>query len=108
MASVEINQDFYIMLIYRTTSDSNFTLISNDLINSSIPSAPKTILFCLLSKPANESYTTQSLDAIAKQLGLTEHAKRKALKWLTENNYLQWQRIKSGQTIWQVCDKVGV
>ena len=96
------------MPIYRTTPDSNSTLISNDLINSSIPSESKAILFCLLSKPVTDSYTTQSLDVIAKQIGLTEYAKRKALRWLVANNYLQWQRLKIGQTIWQICDKVGV
>ena len=96
------------MPIYRTTQDSNFTQISNDLINSSIPSESKAILFCLLSKPVTDSYTAQSLDVITKQIGLTEYAKRKALRWLVDNNYLQWQRLKLGQTIWQICDKVGV
>ena len=94
--------------ILKATTTSNFTIYANDLINSDIPPTPKAILLYLLSKPVNDSYTTQSLDAIAKQLGLTTYAKRKALRWLTDNNYLQWLRTKSGQTIWQVSDKVGV
>lgn len=94
--------------IIKTAPASNFTIYANDLISSDIPSTPKNILLYLLSKPVNDSYTTQSLDAIAKQLGLTAYANKKALRYLKDNGYLQCLRLKTGHTIWQVCDKVGV
>jgi hypothetical protein len=92
-------------IINSTIPASNFTQISNDLINSTIPPESKAILFYLLSKPVN--WKIEALD-IQKQLGLTAYSARKALRWLVDNNYLQWERLKSGNTIWQICDKAGV
>ena len=93
------------MSAYKTTPATNFTLLANDLINSDMPPTPQKILLYLLSKPVDDSYTTQDLDAIAKQIGLTTYAKKKALRWLTENGYLQFQRIKTGKTAWVLCEK---
>lgn len=90
------------MPIYRTALTSNFTQISNDLINSSIPSTPKNILLYLLSKPVNWQPKAHDLQ---KQLGLTAYAVRKALRWLCSAGFAAYTRLKSGHTIWQIFSK---
>ena len=87
------------MPIYRTALTSNFTQISNDLINSSIPPEPKTILLYLLSKPVNWQPKAHDLQ---KQLGLTAYKVRKGLRWLCSAGYAAWDRLKSGHTIWRI------
>jgi predicted ArsR family transcriptional regulator len=93
------------MPIIHTIPALDFPVFAIDLINSTIPSTPKNILLYQLSKPDN---WPPRVSNIQKQLGLSAHASRKGLQWLTANNYLQWQHTKSGQTTWQVCDKVEV
>jgi hypothetical protein len=90
------------MPIYRTALTSNFTQISNDLINSSIPSTPKNILLYLLSKPVNWQPKAHDLQ---KQLGLTAYKVRKGLRWLCSAGYAAYIRLKSGHTIWQIFSK---
>jgi hypothetical protein len=106
---VKIKQGFLHMLtatkhIFKTTP-SNFTPITNDLINSDIPPTPKSILLYLLSQPDKHTYNPQDLDSISKQLGLTNYARKKALKYLLDKGYLRYQRLKAGYTSWQVSDK---
>jgi hypothetical protein len=90
------------MPIYRTALTSNFTQISNDLINSTIPLEPKAILLYLLSKPLD--WQPKAHD-IQKQLGLTAYKVRKGLRWLCASGYAAYIRLKSGHTIWQIFDK---
>lgn len=100
MACVEINQDFYIMqTIYRTAHTSNFTILSNELINSAMPPAAYRVLTYLLSKP--KDWQTKAHD-IRKQLNLSAYAAKKALRWLCSAGYAAWVRLKSGHTIWRI------
>jgi len=99
MASVEINQDFYIMLIYRTSPTSNFTIFSNELVTSAMPPVAKTVLLYLLSKP--DTWQAKAHD-IRKQLELSAYAVKKALRWLCSAGYAAWVRLKSGHTIWRI------
>jgi hypothetical protein len=88
--------------IYRTANASSFTIYANDLINSDIPSTPKNILLYLLSKPSNWQLKTHDL---RKQLGLTNYAIKKGLRWLLSAGFAAYTRLKSGHTIWRVFDK---
>ena len=90
------------MPIYRTALTSNFTQISNDLINSTIPLEPKAILLYLLSKPINWQPKAHDLQ---KQLGLTAYKVRKGLRWLCSAGFAAYIRLKSGHTIWQIFSK---
>jgi hypothetical protein len=66
--------------IFKTVPASNFTIIANDFISSNMPPIPFRVLNYLLSQPVNQAYTHQHLDTIIKQLGLTNYARKKALK----------------------------
>jgi hypothetical protein len=65
--------------IIKTYPASNFTIIANDLINSTIPPTPKSILLYLLSKPVTWQLKSHDL---RKQLGLSAYAVKKGLHWL--------------------------
>ena len=88
--------------IYKTATTSNFTIIANDLVNSSIPPTPQKILLYLLSKPVTWQLKTHDL---SKQLGLTAYAIKKALRWLCQAGFAAYTRLKSGHTIWRIFDK---
>jgi hypothetical protein len=85
--------------IYRNFPASNFTIFSNDLINTPMPSTAKEVLFYLLSKP--DHWQPKPHD-IRKQLGLSTYAVKKALRWLCSAGYAAWVRLKSGHTIWRI------
>ncbi len=89
------------MTIYRTTPTSNFTVISNELIDSTIPAKAKTVLLYLLSKPPAWNV---KINDIKKRLGLSSYSARQALQWLADAGYVAYQRLKSGHTIWSVYD----
>lgn len=86
--------------VAETAPASNFTPIANDLINSDMPPIPFKVLCHLLSQPDKHTYSLQDLDSISRQLGLTNHARKKALKYLLDKGYLRYQRLKEGYTSW--------
>jgi hypothetical protein len=88
--------------IIKTAHASNFTIIANDLINSTIPPTPKSILLYLLSKPVTWQLKSHDL---RKQLGLTAYAVKKALRWLCSAGFAAYMRLKTGHTIWRIFDK---
>jgi biotin operon repressor len=102
----KIKQGFLHMLtatkhIFKTTP-SNFTIIANDLINSSMPSVPFRVHTYLLSKPADWQ---PKIHDIRKQLGLSTYAVKKALKWLLKAGFAVYKRLKTGHTVWDIFDK---
>ena len=88
--------------IIRTTYTSNFSQISNALIESAIPAKPQKVLLYLLSKPTNWQIRFSD---IKHRLGMSTYAVRQALKWLLDNGYAVFDRLKSGHTIWRIFDQ---
>lgn len=87
--------------IYATTHTSNFTVISNTLIDSPLPPVAKAVLQHLISKPKNWRLNKQ---AIKKTLGLSSYAVQKAITILRNLGYLMFDRLKSGHGVWKVFD----
>lgn len=87
--------------IYATTHTSNFTVISNSLIDSPLPPVAKAVLQHLISKPKNWRLNKQ---AIKKTLGLSSYAVQKAVNILRNLGYLMFDRLKSGHGVWKVFD----
>jgi hypothetical protein len=88
--------------IFKTAAASNFTIYANDLINSDMPPIPFRILSYLLSKPVTWQLKTHDL---RKQLGLSNYAIKKALRWLCSAGFAVYTRLKTGHTIWRIFDK---
>jgi len=88
--------------IFKTAAASNFTIYANDLINSDMPPIPYRILSYLLSKPVTWQLKTHDL---RKQLGLSNYAIKKALRWLCSAGFAAYTRLKTGHTIWRIFDK---
>lgn len=87
--------------IYTSNFTSNFTQVSNTLLNSVIPAKAQKVLLYLLSKPSNWQLR---FNDIKFRLGLSTYSTRQALRWLTNAGYLIYQRLKSGHTVWRVYD----
>lgn len=85
--------------IFRTAPSSNFTILANDLITSSMPAIPQKVLLYLLSKP--DTWRLKLHD-LRNKLGLSTYATKKALKWLQSAGYAGYVRLKSGHTIWRI------
>ncbi len=87
--------------IYATSHTSNFTVISNSLINSAIPAKAQKVLLYLLSKPCDWKLRVTDLKH---RLGLSTYSVRQALRWLMANGYAHFERLKSGFTNWFIYD----
>lgn len=87
--------------IYATTHTSNFTVISNTLINSAIPAKAQKVLLYLLSKPCDWKLRVTDLKH---RLGLSTYSVRQALRWLMANGYAHFERLKTGFTHWFIYD----
>lgn len=89
------------MTIYRTTHNDNFTVYSNALVNSKLPSDCKNVLYHLLSKPKNWKLVKAS---IANALGLSKYAVQQAVIKLRKLGYLVFTRLKTGYGRWDVYE----
>lgn len=87
--------------IYTTAHTSNFTVISNSLINSAIPAKAQKVLLYLLSKPGDWKLRVTDLKH---RLGLSTYSVRQALRWLMANGYAHFERLKTGFTHWFIYD----
>jgi DNA-binding MarR family transcriptional regulator len=87
--------------IYATFHTSNFTVISNSLIDSAIPAKAQKVLLYLLSKPCDWKLRVTD---IRHRLGLSTYSVRQALRWLMANGYAHFERLKSGFTNWFIYD----
>lgn len=89
-------------LIYTSAHTSNFTQVSNALLDSVIPAKPQKVLLYLLSKPKNWQLRFTDLKH---RLGLSAYAVRQALRWLQSAGFIYYERLKSGHTTWFIYDK---
>jgi hypothetical protein len=87
--------------IFRTPLSADFTQIGNDLLCSAMPAKAQKVLLYLLSKPPEWQLR---FNDIKHKLGLSAYAARKALKWLSDNGYAIYQRLKTGHTVWKFYD----
>ena len=87
--------------IYTSTHTSNFTVVSNTLINSTLPPVAKAVLQYLISKPKDWRLNKQ---AIKKTLGISAYAVQRGISILRNLGYLIFERLKTGYGIWEVYD----
>jgi len=91
-----------IQTIFRTTPDSNFTQIENDLAGTPMRYKAKDVLIYLLTKPP--FWKVIKAD-ICKQLELSPYIVKKSLQWLRKNSYAFFIRLKTGHAIWKIFDR---
>lgn len=87
--------------IYTTAHASNFTIISNSLICSTLPPVAKAVLQYLISKPKDWRLNKKD---IKQTLGISAYAVQKAVSILRNLGYLIFERLKTGFGIWNVYD----
>jgi hypothetical protein len=88
-------------MIYRETHQVNYTVYSNALINSKLPSDAKNVLTWLLSKPKNWKLIKV---VIAEALGISKHAVQQSITILKNLGYLCFFRHKDGSGHWDVYE----
>ena len=88
-------------MIYRETHTTNYTVVSNSLINTKLPSDAKNVLTWLLSKPKNWKLIKI---VIAEALGLSKHRVQQAISILRNLGYLCFYRHKDGSGHWDVYE----
>lgn len=87
--------------IYVTSHTANFTVVSNSLINSTLPPVAKAVLQYLISKPKDWRLNKQ---AIKKTLGISAYAVQRGITILRNLGYLIFERLKTGYGIWEIYD----